>query len=91
MMIHEFLIEFNDHENGHVFVNSGYYPESIRGLCEFLESRDYVRYLGEGRWVKITDIPSVQEEEREIEHFVRGHQKFVRKLSSYVRTVFRRR
>lgn len=90
-MIHEFLIEFNEHEDGHVFVNSDYYPESIRGLCEFLESRDYVRYLGEGCWEKIADIPSVLEVEREVERFVGGHQKFVRNVSKYLRSLFKRR
>lgn len=90
-MIHEFLREFNDYENGHVFVNSDYYPDSIRGLCEFLESRNYVLYLGEGCWEKIADIPSVQEVERDIDRFVHGHRKFVRYVSSYLRTVFKRR
>ncbi len=89
-MIHEFLLEFNDREDGHVFVNSDYYPDSIRGLCEFLESRDYVRYLGEGCWEKISDIPSVEEVEREIEQFLRDHQKFARRVASFLRTVFKR-
>ncbi len=91
MMIHEFLNEFNDYENGHLFMNSEYYPDSIRGLCEFLESRDYVQYIGSGCWVKVADIPSVEEVEYEIEKFMRGHRKFVRNVSSYLRTVFKQR
>jgi len=90
-MIREFLFMFNGYENGHIFVNGDYYPESIRGLCEFLETRNYVRYLGDGRWEKLSDIPSVEAVEREIAIFLRGHRNFMRRISTYLNTVFKRR
>jgi hypothetical protein len=73
--IEKFIREFNSFPVGYLFIDEHYYPHSIRGLCNYLEFENYVKYDGNNRWIKRKDISSVDTVLKDMEAFVDQYKK----------------
>jgi hypothetical protein len=73
--IYSFLRSFNSFPRGYIFIERKYYPNSIRGICTYLESEKYVSYGGKDTWIKKKDLPSIDTAIEDMEIFTEQYKK----------------